>query len=117
MERVQSAGGWDAIRRDCIAFAGQNTNGFYSHWGDTNGLPPAIGALKPLLVEYMPPEGCVRIRIFGIHSTGGHSTPYFGLEVACGTNAESYRPQPHDAVSGNRHTSYEQVADRIYEIY
>ena len=118
MERVQAAGGWDAIRRDCIALAAQNTNGFYSHFRDTNGLPAAIVALKPMMVEYVPPEGCVRIRIFGMHSTGGHSTPYFGLEVACGTNAESYRPQPaHGGVSGNHYDSYEQVADRIYEIY
>jgi len=118
MERVQTAGGWDAIRRDCVTLAEQNTNGFFSHFRDTNGLPAAIVALKPMMVEYVPPNGCVRIRIFGMHSTGGHSTPYFGLEVACGTNAESYHPQPaHGGVSGNHYDSYEQVADRIYEIY
>lgn len=117
MERVQAAGGWDAIRRDCVILAAQNTNGFYSHFRDANGLPTAIVALKPMTVEYVPPEGCVRIRIFGMHSTGGHSTPYFGLEIACGTNAESYRPQAHGGVSGNHFNSYEQVAGRVYEIY
>src|SRR5689334_17872786 len=66
-ERVQLAGGWDAIRRDCVALAEQNTNGFYSHWHDTN-LPPAIVALRPLTAQYSSNYGCVRIRVFGIHS-------------------------------------------------
>ena len=60
----------------------------------------------------------VRIKVFGIHSTGGHSIPYFGLEVVCGTNAASYRPQPaHGGVSGNHYDSYKRVTDTIYEIY
>src|SRR5690242_18104721 len=83
-ERVQLAGGWDAIRRDCLVLAVQNTNGFRSQWCDTN-LPPAIVALRPLLVDYSPEQGCVRMRIFGLHATGGHSTPYFGLEVNTST--------------------------------
>ena len=120
MVRVQAAGGWDAIRRDCMTFAAQNTNGFYSHWRDTNGLPPAIVTLKPMTVEYEPAYGCVCMRIFGMHSTGGHSTPYFGLEVDTSSNSASYNHGTgynNGGVIGNHHSTAEKVADGIYEIY
>ena len=116
---MQLAGGWAAIRRDCIVLAKQNTNGFYSHWHDTN-LPPAIVALRPLLVQYSPQYGCVRMRIFGIHSTGGHSTPYFGLEVDTSTDTIGYKHgsgYDNGGVIGNHHSVAEQIADGIYEIY
>lgn len=119
MERVQTAGGWDAVRRDCIAFAAQNKNGFYSHWGDTN-LPPAILALKPMIVQYYPQYGCVSMRIFGMHSTGGHSRPYFGLEIDTSTNSQGYKHgtgYENGGVIGNHHSVAEQIAAGIYEIY
>jgi hypothetical protein len=118
-ERVQMAGGWDAIRRACVGLAEQNTNGFHSHWHDTN-LPPAIGALRPLMVQYSSQHGCVSMRIFGIHSTGGHSTPYFGLEVDTSTNGIGYKHgsgYDNGGVIGNYHSVAVQVADGIYEIY
>jgi hypothetical protein len=51
-----------------------------------------------------------------MHSTGGHSIPYFGLEVVCSTNAASYRPQ---AAHGgeNYYENYYRVTETIYEIY
>ena len=119
MERVQTAGGWVAVRRDCISFAEQHTNGFYSHWHDTN-LPPAILAIRPMIVQYEPKYGCVRIRIFGMHSTGGHSTPFFGLEVDTSSNSVSYKHgtgYDNGGVIGNHHSVAEQVAEGIYEIY
>ena len=119
MERVQAAGGWDAIRRDCMAFAEQNTNGFHSHWRDTN-LPPAILALKPMIVQYHPDYGCVGMRIFGMHATGGHSTPYFGLEVDVSSNSVSYKHGTgygNGGVIGNHHTVADEIAEGIYEIY
>ena len=118
-ERVQLAGGWDAIRRDCMALTEQNTNGLISHWRDAN-LPPAILALKPLTVQYSRGYGCVHIRIFGIHSTGGHSTPYFGLEVDTSINSTGYKHGTgygNGGVIGNHHSVAKQVADGIYEIY
>lgn len=120
MERVRSAGGWDAIKKDCVVFAEKNTNGFYSHWRDTNGLTPVIIALKPMIVEYYPPYGCVRIRIFGIHATGGHSTPFFGLEVDVSTNSTGHKHgtgYENGGVIGNYHSTANQVAEGIYEIY
>jgi hypothetical protein len=60
----------------------------------------------------------VHIKVFGMHSSGGHSTPYFGLEVVTGPGAETYRPGPsHGGVSGNGYRSFKAVTDRIYEIY
>jgi hypothetical protein len=118
-ERVQLAGGWDAVRRDCIALAVRNTNGFRFQRHDTN-LPPAIVALRPLIVQYSPDCGCVRMRIFGIHSTGGHSTPYFGLEVDTSTNSINYKHgsgYENGGVIGNYHSEAVQVADGVYEIY
>lgn len=119
-QRVEAAGGWDAVRRDCITFAGQNPNGFYSHFMETNGLPPAILALKPMLVQYVPAYGCVQIRIFGMHRTGGHSTPYFGLEVDTSSNNVTYHHgtgYENGGVIGNHDSVPQQVANGIYEIY
>ncbi len=125
MERVDAAGGWNAIRRDRVNLAEQNTNGFHSGFHsllfpDTNGLPTALIALKPMIVEYEPYCGCVRIRIFGMHSTGGHDTPYFGLEVDTSTNSVNYNHgsgYDNGGVIGNHHSVAERVAEGIYEIY
>jgi hypothetical protein len=119
-KRVQTAGGWDAVRRDCLSFAAQHTDGFYSNWHDTN-LPPAILALRPLSVEYAPEYGCIRMRIFGMHASGGHSKPYFGLEVDTSTNNASYNHGTgYDngrGVIGNHHSIAKQVAEGVYELY
>jgi len=120
VERVQVAGGWDVVRRDCISFAEQHTNGFYSRWRDTNDLPKAIVTLKPLMVEYSPQYGCVSVKMFGIYSTGGHCTPYFGLEIDTSTNSAGYKHgtgYDNGGVIGNHHSVAESVADGIYEIY
>ena len=102
-----------------MSLAEEHPDGFHSHWHDTN-LPPAIVALRPLMVQYSPEYGCVRMRIFGIHSTGGHSTPYFGLEVDTSTNSMGYKHgsgYDNGGVIGNHHSEAERVADGVYEIY
>ncbi len=119
LERVRSAGGWDAVRRDCISIAEQHTNGIWLHGRDTN-LPPAVAALKPLAVAYEPRHGCVRLKIFGLHSSGGRSTPYFGLEVDTSSNSAGYKHgtgYDNGGVIGNRHSVAEEVAEGIYELY
>ncbi len=121
-ERIQAAGGWDAVRRDCISFAEQHTNDIYlsySRLHDTN-LPPAILALKPLSIEYAPQYGCVRMRVFGAHRMPAHNSPYFGLEVDTSTNSASYKHgtgYDNGNVMGNHHSVVEQVAEGIYELY
>lgn len=137
-ERVQSAGGWDVIRQDCTQFASNRTDYFYWFPPETNAqvtwfsnnvpmhyttnlnygtLPPALMTLKPREIRYSPPV--MQIRLFGMHSTGGHSTPYFGLEVVCGLNTNGYKPNQGNSggVSGNQHSTYNKVADGIFEIY
>ena len=121
MARVQAAGGWDAVRRDCLALARQNTNGFYSHpMLTTNGLPPALIKLGARYVQYYPAAGLVDIQIFGIHSTGGHSIPYFGLAVVTSGNIERDRPRPSGPGRIGRdyhNATIKPVAEGIYEIY
>jgi hypothetical protein len=118
--RVQSAGGWDAIRQGCISLAVQNTNGFFSHLPDTNRLPPSIAALAPSYIEYLPERGCVRLTIFGMHRTGGHSTPYFALEVDTSSKSLEHIPgsgYSGGGVIGNYYSTYRQIADGVYEVY
>jgi hypothetical protein len=60
------------------------------------------------------------MKIFGGHSTGGHSTPYFGLEVLTTSKSTAYRPGVgywNGGVIGNYHSTYNEVAEGIYEIY
>ena len=112
------AGGWHAIRRACVGLAEQHMNGFHSQWRDTI-LPPVIVALRPLLVDYVPHYGRVSMRIFGIHSTGGHSVPYYGLEVITTSKSRDYKPGLGygGGVIGNCHSTYNHVAEGVYEIY
>src|SRR6185369_9732222 len=91
LQRVQSAGGWVALKRDCDALIDKYKDDEYGfRWllGDTNSLPPTIAALKPKEVEFYSPNArrqfgsrsvryfgsnaVVRISIFGAHATGGH---------------------------------------------
>jgi hypothetical protein len=130
-ERVQSTGGWMALQRDCDALVEHNRDGTFSWFrhDDTNALPSTIAALNPWEVRYYSPAALrgssdetkvsvVHIKIFGLHATGGHSTPYFGLDVVSGTNADSYHPHPSSGgVSGNHYDTYRKVTDRIYEVY
>jgi hypothetical protein len=110
LERIQSAGGWQALQRDCATIVEQN-RGTYFVWfrGHTNALPPSIAALKPREVRFSDsqPE-IVEIKVFGYRSTDGHQPPYFGLRVVSGAGADSYKPKD---------MRYEFVTNNIYEIY
>jgi hypothetical protein len=91
--RIAQAGGWPALQKDCDALVEKYSDtAFYWHRWDTNALPPSLAALKPWEIRFYSPKvlrelkdepqvAVVRIKIFGMHSTGGHSTPYFGLEI------------------------------------
>jgi len=128
--RITQAGGWAALQKDCDEIVEHyRDSAFFWHRFETNALPPALAALKPWEVRFYSPAvlqnfkdepkvAVVRIKIFGLHSTGGHSTPYYGLEVVCGAGVESYTPKPsRGGVSGNHYDSYRKVTDRIYEVY
>ena len=128
--RITEAGGWAALQTDCDEIVEHcRDSTFYWHRGDTNALPATLASLAPKEIRYYSPTvlsefkeepqvAVVRIKVFGLHSTGGHSTPYFGLEVVSGAGAETYKPRPsRGGVSGNHYDSYRIVTDRIYEVY
>ncbi len=139
LTRVGSVGGWDALRRDCALIAKQNKDVRFQWFGrngtsfyNTNTLPPAVAALKPNEVNFFPigsslggkektTVGVVQIRIFGMHATGGNSTPFYGLEVVCSTNvdADVYKPDLSGgrAVPGNNHSTFKRMTNGIFEIY
>jgi hypothetical protein len=133
-ERVQTNGGWEVLRQDCVFLMEQQKDEFHDwSWHNTNGLPASIAALKPMDVQYLPPQYLgelkdgkfttppkayvVRIRVFGMPSTGGHAIPYLGLEVVMGDGAANYLPKPAEAASGNRRMHYKKITENIYEIY
>ena len=130
MERVRSAGGWDALRHDCMLLAQTNEYVQWSRWSShaAPALLPAIAALKPQQVDFVSPTllhngpeesrtPVVRIKIFGMHATGGRSTPYFGLEVVISPSSEGYTPKARPAASGNGHTNYRKVSEGIFEVF
>lgn len=128
--RVEAAGGWDRIREACgqlveqndvVQWKGRRTNNLVE-------LPAPLAALEPETVTYYPPAilsqlkeahqiPVVRIKLFGMPSTGGNASPYLGLEVVCDPGATDYRPSPAIGAPGNRHTMYRKVAEAIYEVY
>ena len=130
LERVESIGGWIALQRDCDALMAQyRDGGFLWFFSSTNALPSSLAALKPVMVRLASPPArfnsngtqeaaVVRIQLFGQHSTGGHSTPYFGLEVVVGLEKMPYVPRhSYGGASGNSYTSYRKITERIFEIY
>ena len=102
---------------------------FFWYTGGPKTLPSALAALKPQEVRFDSPRvlrdfkdkpqvAVVRIKIFGLASTGGRGIPCFGFQVVSGAGAETYRPSPSGGgAPGNAYTSYRPVTDRIYEIY
>jgi hypothetical protein len=131
LQRIQIAGGWDALEKECIALAEENKNGLL-HWGkwpDNQAiLPPAIAALEPKEIKFRPYESrdtsnhpsevpIIQIKIFGTHATGNRARPYYGLEVISGPGGETYKPRPKRGALGNGHKDYRNITDRIYEIY
>ncbi len=136
IERLQSAGGWTALKRDCDALANTYKDDPYGfRWlrGDTNALPPAIAALKPKEVEFYPPKvlqpigterekwhgsnAVMRISIFGAHSTGGRDQPWLWLEVLCEPGVISYSHSRLRSTTPLRYWKYRKITDNIYEYY
>jgi hypothetical protein len=134
LQRVESAGGWAALKRDCDSLADRYKDDQYGfRWmrGDTNSLPAAIAALKPKGVEYYSPSvlkqfgdngffgsnAVVRIGIFGAHATGGHDQPSLGLDVVCEQGVVSYNPNRLRSTTPLRYWRYRKITDGIYEYY
>lgn len=144
LERIESAGGWAALKRDCEVLGGEHQDHSY-RWPDgqinVNGLPPAIAALQPMRIDYFCPKEAaemkkqkvgpgssfvanwigtnvvVRIYIFGAHSTGGHDQPALGLDVLCEPGVANYSPVLLRSETPLEYWTYRKVAEDIYEFY
>jgi hypothetical protein len=108
-------------QNDVVQWQGKRTSNLVE-------LPAPLAALEPETVTFYPPSvlalsnelpqiPVVRIKLFGMPSTGGNASPYLGLEVVCDPGATDYRPSPAIGAPGNRHTMYRKVAEAIYEVY
>jgi len=136
LKRVQAAGGWSALKRDCDALADKykdSETDFHWHGPNTNGLPPAIAALQPRSVDFfsrkrLPRFGLqglayfgsntvVRIEIFGLHATGGRDQSWLGLDVVCEPGLLNYNPHLLWSKTPLSYWSYRKITNDIYEYY
>jgi len=137
LRRVQTAGGWAALKRDCDALAHAHKDDPYDfRWYrgfDTNPLPPTIAALKPWNVQFWPrnfvrrfgADGArlfgsnvvVRMSLFGRAATGRHGEPALGLDVLCEPSMTNYSPMRLRSTTPLRYWRYGKVADDVYEFY
>jgi hypothetical protein len=137
-KRIKHKSGWTELRTACEVLASNSPKGLALNrgWGTdeafydmmqpeiTNrviSVPKIVSELKPREIDLQTRRiaaseddvelsvQIVRFKIFGSHSTGGHSTPYLGLEVALGPGAKIYRP---DFRRNSR-----RLAPGIYEVY
>jgi hypothetical protein len=134
LERVQSAGGWDVLRKDCKTLAEQygNKSGDWRAYHNTNGLadlPAAIIALQPRRVEFYPPKTggnwfndsdfpVVRITVFSEFYTGpgGSDKPPLGLDILCGNSSRTYDPS-RVFTSPSKFWTYQKMTNDVYEFY
>jgi hypothetical protein len=121
MQRVQAAGGWETIRKDCKKIVVANaTNGFewYKGLKDEPPLPKSLAALNPRQVNLWPEANgmqSIRIQIFGGHATGGRGQDFFILKVLCplppNVRSSFKSGSESKAESGDR-----KIVDNIFEI-
>jgi hypothetical protein len=126
LARVQSAGGWEAIMRDCVALTHRHEDEGL-RWSRTNDtgllIPAALKTLDPGDIVYEPIDkpgtniNIIRLKIFGTAARGRRPVPYYGLEVVFGTNAADFLPKPKVGPVGEGFTTHQRLAENIYEIY
>ena len=126
LARVQSAGGWEAIMRDCVALTHRHEEEGL-RWSRTNDtgllIPAALKKLDPSDIAYEPIDkpgtsiNIIRLKIFGNATPGRRPVPYYGFEVVFGSNAANYLPKPRSGVLGEGFSTNQTVANNIYEIY
>jgi hypothetical protein len=125
LQRIDKAGGWQAIESASLAFA-TNIAGkpYFSeqyYWRGkrltTNELPATLEALQPWRIELEPDENHVpllRIILYGIHRTGTYDQPYFGIWVACTNVPANYVPKFSGDWAGRR-GEIERKGNSIFE--
>jgi hypothetical protein len=138
-ERVQSAGGWAAVRRDCETLVANSphsyffwfpprTNAHVTEYSnsvpfrsyvtniDYGHLPTALATLQPREIEsdtITNGPAIVRIKLFGMRRTGMRDIPYYGLWVVCGGSSHDYVPR----LTGGPGRAIKKVADGIFEVH
>lgn len=124
---VRSAGGWEALQKDCRVFAEQHQQESGSSWygNDTNGFPATLVVLQPKRVEFYSPAigtnfndsgfPIVRITVFGANVSGARGTPWMGFDVICGECPKDYLPKRNR--SSDRDWTYRKVAEGVFEFY
>jgi hypothetical protein len=110
-ERVEALGGWDALQLGCADLISRN--------GSTvsrSNLPPTIAGLHPMEVRvFTGPGGSsnVRIKFFGLYSTGAWGVPYYGLWVVCGSTNPPKLDFGGNTVSG----VIQRITNSVFEVY
>lgn len=120
--RVEQAGGWEVLKRDCLIIASRATN--YDH-GDlvwlknmTNfpPLPPGVAALDPYQIRCTR-EGSasiVRVHVLGHHSTD-FAWPEYWLWFYCGDQPNNNEPKV-DIRSAWFSVTKRKVASGVFEV-
>jgi len=93
--RVEAAGGWGTLEQECRSLF---SNGQFSLPSPrfASNLPPVIASLRAREIKaYAAPDGVpiARLRFFGMQSSGGQSSPYYGLWVVCAPVPNDYTPK------------------------
>ena len=120
-ERVQAAGGWQVVQRECeslltnAALQSYREKGTYwvPHAGE---LPAGLESLQPRTVRFQVATShpaVLELKLFGSGKTDW--TPYFGLWIACGAGRTNYIP---DGEAEGDHPYFdERVSDGVFEVY
>lgn len=120
-ERVEAAGGWEVLQRECLSLLATNSNDFFwrpaANHIDNEPLPPALASLKPRKITMTradPP--IMQIHVFGYPRTGG-GTPYYYLYIVCGPVPEDFKPEldfePHHLLIG----TIQKITNSVFEVY
>jgi hypothetical protein len=138
-QRVQAAGGWALLRRDCELLV-TNSSRDYFFWYppranvhvtrlsnsvpvanyitniDYGPLPNALATLQPREVRFEAVTNeptVVRIKLFGLRRSGRRDIPDYGLWVVCRAPSTNYAPD----ISEEPGRVIHKVADAIFEVY
>jgi hypothetical protein len=119
--RIESLG-WEELHSQCQVLVDNGSNQFFwpqNGFSALSNLPPAIARLNPREVKAYAAPGeppIVRIKLFGMHSTGGTSTPYYGLWIVCGSATNGFVPKLD--FGGNTVTGkISLITNAVFEVY
>ncbi len=122
LKKVEQAGGWDALRRDCLVIASQATNfergdmGWLKYMTNFPPLPSAVSTLDPLrfTCTYDGAGSVVRFHVLGHYSTDG-AWPEYWLWFYCGEGTESYVPKVNFG-GGRFGVTVRMITNGIFEV-